>query len=308
MPRAAMSVATRTRTWPCLELLKGAQALVLRAIAVQRAGLDAARVELARDAVGAVFGAGKDEHGVERGVFEQRDEQRELEVPRHFVGDLRDGFRGVRAAAHLHGRGRVEKLVREPSISGESVAEKSSVWRLRGSCFHDAADVGEEAHVEHAVGFVEHEELEAGPVAVTLLHEVEQAARAGDDELDVLAQRLDLRAFADAAEDRGHAKRNVAGVGARVLLDLRRELASRREDEGANLLRADRRPRREELEHRQDERRGLAGAGLGDADDVGAAEDLRNGGGLDRRGLRVTRVFESVEEAGFETEGGERHG
>ena len=41
------------------------------------------------------------------------------------------------------------------------VAEKKSVWPLGGQVLEDAADVGEEAHVEHAVGLVEHEDLEA---------------------------------------------------------------------------------------------------------------------------------------------------
>ena len=34
------------------------------------------------------------------------------------------------------------------------VAEKSRVWRFAGSLRDDALHVGQEAHVEHAVGFV----------------------------------------------------------------------------------------------------------------------------------------------------------
>ena len=40
------------------------------------------------------------------------------------------------------------------------VAEKNSVWRFFGSLRDDLADVVDEAHVEHAVGFVEHEEFD----------------------------------------------------------------------------------------------------------------------------------------------------
>ena len=54
--------------------------------------------------------------------------------------------------------------------------------------------------------------------------------------------------------------------------------------------------------------RGLARARLRDADDIGARENLRNGCGLDGCGLGVARVFERGEDAGFETEGLERHG
>ena len=48
-----------------LEILQRAQPLVLRTVRMERAGLDAAAFEPARDAVGAVLGAGENEHGVE---------------------------------------------------------------------------------------------------------------------------------------------------------------------------------------------------------------------------------------------------
>ena len=47
------------------------------------------------------------------------------------------------------------------AISRGMVAEKNSVWRLRRQLGDDPADVVDEAHVEHAVGFVEHEHLDA---------------------------------------------------------------------------------------------------------------------------------------------------
>jgi hypothetical protein len=40
------------------------------------------------------------------------------------------------------------------------VAVKNSVWRVKGT-LADALDVGNEAHVEHAVGFVDDEKLDA---------------------------------------------------------------------------------------------------------------------------------------------------
>ena len=46
------------------------------------------------------------------------------------------------------------------AMSFGMVAEKNSVCRLIGSLRDDFADVVDEAHVEHAVGFVEHQELD----------------------------------------------------------------------------------------------------------------------------------------------------
>ena len=48
------------------------------------------------------------------------------------------------------------------------------------------------------------------------------------------------------------------------------------------------------MEDRQREGRGLAGAGLGDADDVARGEHLRDGLGLDRGGVGVLLVSEGA--------------
>ena len=66
------------------------------------------------------------------------------------------------------------------------VAENSIVWRVLGRRhrFGDLADVGPEAHVHHAVGFVEHEDLELREVADVAAHVIEQPAGRGDDDVD----------------------------------------------------------------------------------------------------------------------------
>ena len=63
MPRAATSVATRTRCLPFGEALEGGGALRLAAVAVDDVGVVAELFELLRDAVGSVLGAREDEEG-----------------------------------------------------------------------------------------------------------------------------------------------------------------------------------------------------------------------------------------------------
>ncbi len=63
--------------------------------------------------------------------------------------------------------------------------------------------VGDEAHVEHAVGFVEDQRLDLAEVDALLLDVVEQAARRGDQHLDAALELGDLRLDVDAAEDAG---------------------------------------------------------------------------------------------------------
>ncbi len=77
-------------------------------------------------------------------------------------------------------------------MSSENVAENSSVCWRDGRSFEDPLDVGHEAHVQHAVGLVEHEDLDLAEVCRALADEVEEAAGRRDEDLDAGAQLLDL--------------------------------------------------------------------------------------------------------------------
>ena len=94
-------------------------------------------------------------------VSSMRDEQFELLVLRHGIKRVRHRLRGALPAADLDGdRDRVSSHLVIVSSSGGSVAEKNSVCRSFGmrSTIRDTSR--EEAHVEHAVHFIEHEVLD----------------------------------------------------------------------------------------------------------------------------------------------------
>ena len=61
-----------------LEILQRAQPLILRSIGMDRARFDSAALELARDAIRAVFGACKNQDGVELRISQQMKQQRGL--------------------------------------------------------------------------------------------------------------------------------------------------------------------------------------------------------------------------------------
>ena len=93
---------------------------------------------------------------------------------------------------------------------------------LRRQRRDDLAHVVDEAHVEHAVGLVEHEALRRrrarrGPARIR------SSRRPGrrDQDVDAARERLHLRLLADAAEDDGAAQAEVAAVGREALADLR---------------------------------------------------------------------------------------
>ena len=116
-----------------------------------------------------------------------------------------------------------------------------------------------------------------------------------DHDVRAAAQRGQLHAVRRAAVDRQHVQpRQVRGVLLERLGDLQRQLAGRREHQRLGGLLVD-----VDLgQDRQRERRGLAGAGLREADDVGARQQRRDGGGLDRRGRLVADVGDGLQHRG----------
>ena len=164
-----------------------------------------------------------------------------------------------------------------------------------GQLGDDPPDVGQEAHVEHAVGLVEDEQLHLVEVDDALRHQVDEPPRAGDDSLGALLEVLHLPVLAYAADEARGRQPRPRRVAAGVLRRLHRELPRRREDERARMADAARLAHLDQaLEDRQHKRRGLAGASLGDADQVAAVEQQRNRLLLNGRRGRIAGVRHRV--------------
>ncbi len=116
----------------------------------------------------------------------------------HRLGDLL-GRRDLRR--HRHPRRVDQHAVRERLDGGRHRRGEEERLALPGDGRADAADVVDEAHVEHAVGLVEHEVRHAVEAHVPLAHQVEQAARRGDEHLRRATQRELLAALPHAAVD-----------------------------------------------------------------------------------------------------------
>ena len=198
------------------------------------------------------------------------------------------------------------------AISFGIVAEKNSVCRLTGSLRDDFPDVVDEAHVEHAVGFVEHEKLDLAEFQAVALHEIEQAAGGGDHHLDALHDRADLASHRNAADRQRRGQPHVAAIGIEALENLSRQFARRAQHQHAAGfgLRLDA-VLQDAVQDGQREGRGLAGAGLGDADDVTAGQGERDGLSLDGRGREVVFFLERTRDWIGEAEilkGGQKSG
>jgi len=144
---------------------------------------------------------------------------------------------------------------------------------LAGNLGEDPANSGQEAHIEHPVGFIQDEDLHSVEPDRSLLKVVDQAAGGGDDHLGLHPDLLDLDVHAGPSDDQDASHPEfVEG-----LLNLEGEFTGWRKDQ-ADL------PGGKVLHHRQAEGERLAGAGLGDPDNVVALGCDRNGSRLDGSG------------------------
>ena len=128
---------------------------------------------------------------------------------------------------------------------------------------HDAPDILDEAHVEHAVGLVEHHDLDRVQTHVALLMQVQKAAGRGGEDIEA---DVDLGGeFAGGSHDEGTAA------------------AGRRPDSH----------RGEPLDYREGEGGCLARTGLGAAEEVTTREEGGDGSALDGGRSLVTLSLHS---------------
>ena len=271
-----------------LEGAQRLQPLTLASIGVQCGRGDARLRKLSRDLVRAVLGPGEHEHRVQGLIAKKVQQQRNLAALRHFVDKLGDCLRRIRSPADLHEMGTLQKFGGQRFNLFRQRGRKEQRLPLPWKGAHDLPDVGEESHVQHPVGFIQDGHLDLRKVDEPSAHEVEQPAGRGHDDLHPRPQRGDLRILAHAAVDRGASQMNMAAVVAHEFFCLQGQLTSGSDDQRANAFAAHARSVcGEQVQDRQCECRGFPRSGLGDADDIAAAEDERNGFALNGSRLCV---------------------
>ena len=169
----------------------------------------------------------------------------------------------------------------------------------------DAADVGEEAHVEHLVGFVEDQGLHPRQVDGPLAEVIEQPPRTGDDDLGAPLELLHLRVDTDPAVDGDAAQAGAGAEGDECGVDLFGQFAGRSDDQGAHIAAP---TLHQPMQNRQAESGGLAGPGLGQAQNVAAGEDAGDRCGLDRRRCGEPGGGNARRDLGMKLETAEIHG
>ena len=215
-------------------------------------------------------------------ALEQLEQQVGLLRVGNGIDDVLDRLGRRAARADLDGFGIVHRPLDERFDLRRHGGGKQRGVALARAFFHDAAHVGQKTHVEHPVGFVEHEKFHLVQAQRALLQMIQQPSRRGDDDVRAGLQFIVLLAVTDAAEDDGGFQIGEAREIVKRGFHLRGEFARRFEDEHA---RAGGVVLAELGKNGQRERGGLAGAGLRAADDVLAGQHQRDGAELDGRRL-----------------------
>ena len=190
-------------------------------------------------------------------------------------------FRGVRQAPfgksgndRRHGGGEEERL---PALPRAQV--------------DDFTDDGQEAHVQHAVHFIQHQRLDLSEAHRAAVEVVHQAAGRGDDDVRALVQLFRLLAVAQAAVQQGHFQPGEFAVFGKGFRHLVRQFAGGFQHQYLGLAH-----RLYLGQQRQGEGRGLARSRLGRSDQVPALQDDGDGLLLNGGGMFITAFFHRLQD------------
>ena len=249
-----------------LEFLEHLQATVLWNVA----GESARRVAVCREPANEVgrrrAAVDEDEDAAAALLLEQPEQQAELLRRGHVEEQLRDPVRQDSLGLDFHLFGVVGVLVRELHHSGRQRCRKEERLApvVGRAAAQYAAQILDEAHVEHPVRFVDHQDLHVAERDGPLLLVVEQTAGRADEQVGDPLHRLPLELVVDAPEDRQRRQPRVWPEHLGVRADLGDELAGGRDDQGARTAgRVGRFLLEKPRKNRDQKCRGLARPGLG---------------------------------------------
>lgn len=176
-----------------------------------------------------------------------------------------------------------------------------------GKFGHDPPDIGQKAHIEHVIGLVQDQGLDAGQVHVPAVDQVQQPAWASYQDTG-LTGGPDLRALAHSTENSGRADPGLPTQGDKGFMNLQGQFARGREHKHSGrtvpvvCLCGD-----QMLQKWQGKGRSLACSGLGQAQNVSPGQSCRHG--LDLNGGRgnIATVTDIGEDAPVQRKRGKVH-
>src|SRR4051794_1154655 len=175
-----------------------------------------------------------------------------------------------------------------------------------GGLRQDPLEVLGEAHVQHLVGLVEHDDLDRAEPQGAAREVVQCPSGSRHDDVDAALQLAQLAADRLTAVDGQHPGAEVAAVLVHRLRHLHAELTRGDQHQSRGIVPA--RPRWRALQHRESERGRLAGAGCCLPQHVLSCQQVRDRLALDRRGLLVAEGGQGSQELFAQAQVGEGGG
>ncbi len=286
MPRDATSVATQTLATAIAQGLQRLVALVLAVLARERHGAEAA-LDQAGVKMADIVARGAKQHRRLRLVEAQQIDDGILDVCRcdshRLIVDVAMATLGLdrRDAQRVALIAPGERDDRRGHGRGEQ--ERAALGRRR---VENLLKVFAKAHVEHLVGFIEHDGLQGRKVERPAFEMIAQAPGRPDHDLRAMTQRAPFLGGVHAADAGRDARAGLAVEPDELAADLKRQLARGRDDEGQRPGRGRHAPIGAEQIARHGETEGdrLAGSGLRRDDEIATMGLVLEHGGLHRVG------------------------
>ena len=225
---------------------------------------------------------------------------------RDFNQLLRNIVIGRRCPRHFNAlRGR-EKLLRQAGDFRRHGGREKQ--RLAGERYHadNLLNIGNKAHIEHAVSFVNHQYFHTAQQNTTALNMVDQTTGCCNQHICAAHNGLLLVFKAHAANQQRFGQLGIFAVKVEIFSHLSRQFAGRLQNQcarhtrfGAALHQA--------MYHRQSEAGGFAGAGLRNAQHIFIGNHLGNGLGLNGCRFGIADFVNGLHDFGGQPEFVKRH-
>ncbi len=167
-----------------------------------------------------MLGAGKHEHLVPVALLDEVRQQVPLVLLGHTIRNLLDAIGRCIAGRNLDLGGITQNPAREPANVIRISGREHQVLAARGQQLDHPADGRDEAHVQHAISFIQHEHTHLTQVERVLIGKIEQPTGRGDQYIAPASQGIDLRIDAHSAEYNLGAQIDVRSIRARTLGNL----------------------------------------------------------------------------------------
>ena len=262
------------------------QALVLALVAVQRSGFEAFALQRAGQTAATELAVDKNEGLFDTTVVQHLADHAALVVVLRSIKTLLHRRSRLVGTGHFDGDGVLQVAAGQALDLGREGGREQQRGALLGQVAQNALQVGQEADVQHAVGFVQHHIFHLIEDRVFGFDVVQQAAGGGHQHFNALFQLQGLGLHVHAAKHHRAAQLGVFGVHLDLLGDLVGQLTRGQQHQSAYRVARWRGGGvfvfEQALQQRQRKRRRFTGARLGCAHHVLACQHHRNGLGLDR--------------------------